>query len=604
MTLMRTSAPHGDESGLGYYRRLAASNALWSWRELAGLSNVAKTLAALLACPEHLAAELGLEPKWTQLATSQEVASRSWRGLRRTQSDAVCPHCLSDEVYLRFHWEHAFVSACPLHRAVLVDRCEACGEALSVQRERIEQCVCGHDLRTITTTACTSSQQWLSALIASNGRTTSGMAPRLERVDVGPLCGLVRTLCLFADPSAPPPRRNSMSPKSVEETVELLAPLQLLLADWPRGFEDHVAQRIAAGSTEARTLNQLLGSWYGYLKRACQSRGLEPFLESVIKVAARDFDGALGLDMASDVATRVTAYLRIAEASREAGVGREQLLQAAKAGLVEHRTSRFGTRGLVYEVPRTEVDRIQHRRAEWVREDEAAALANVPLSVLHNMMASEVVVSDRDWRRDIMKGGSVQRRSLDELLERLNHAAVPQPEALGDALSWAELTSRRLGDKRAIQAVMKAAADGKLNAARRGRSLGQVQFLREDVLPYFGTPVLEAGMSVQQLAKATGWKWESISHWMELGLLESASIELRGQPCRVVAPQHLLRFRQAYLPIADLAREMGTTSTVLAAQLRGLEVIGAKMLPNGIRRGGLVRIAELARLAVIGAAHT
>ena len=90
---------------------------------------------------------------------------------------------------------------------------------------------------------------------------------------------------------------------------------------------------------------------------------------------------------------------------------------------------------------------------------------------------------------------------------------------------------------------------------------------------------------------------------MELGLLESASIELRGQPCRVVTSQHLLRFRQAYLPLADLAREMGTTSTVLASQLRVLEVFGAKLLPSGVRRGGLVRVAELARLAVIGAAH-
>jgi hypothetical protein len=116
-------------------------------------------------------------------------------------------------------------------------------------------------------------------------------------------------------------------------------------------------------------------------------------------------------------------------------------------------------------------------------------------------------------------------------------------------------------------------------------------------MPYFGTPVLEAGMSVQQLAKATGWKWESISHWMELGLLDSTSIQLRGQPCRVVSTEQLLKFRQSYLPLADLARAMGTTSTALMEQLRGLEVFGAKPLPNGARRGGLIRIADLGRMA-------
>ena len=170
-------------------------------------------------------------------------------------------------------------------------------------------------------------------------------------------------------------------------------------------------------------------------------------------------------------------------------------------------------------------------------------------------------------------------------------------------MSWAELTSRRLGDQRAIQSAMAAASAGELAAVRRGTRIGSVQFRRADVQGYFGTPVLEAGMSVQHLAKATGWKWESISHWMELGLLDSNSIQLRGQSCRVVAPEHLLRFRQMYIPLADLARSLGTTSTALVTQLPGVQVIGAKPLPNGVTRGGLVRLEDLARLAVVGAAQ-
>lgn len=602
MTLMRTDAPRDDESGFGYYRRLAANNALWGWRELAALAKVARTRAALLGCPDHVAAELGLEPAWTASAMRQEEISRSWRGLRRVHGDAACPHCLAEDAYIRLHWEHAFVTACPLHRVRLLDRCSACGQALLAARERIELCTCGHDLRTMPTVACSNAQQWLSALIASAGHSTAGSTPRLGVVEVKMLCDLVRTLCLFADPSAPPPRRNSVSPRSVAEAVELLAPLEGLLADWPRGFEEHVALRIAAGPAEARTLNRLLGQWYGHVKRAGQSKGLQPFLEAVIRVAARDFHGALGFDAAGEVTTQVTGHLRLAAAAKAAGVGRELLLGAVKAGLVEHRTSRFGTRGLVYEVPSAEVERIRQRRAEWVSEAEACKLANVPLSVLHLMMAAKVVEAEPGWRADVFKGGPVCRRSLENLLGRLNQAAVTEL-APGEEMSWAELTSRRLGDKRAIQAVMDAAARGQLRPIRKAKSLGQVRFRREDILPYFGTPALEAGMSVHQLAKATGWKWESISHWVELGLLESATISLRGQPCRVVAAEQLLRFRQTFIPLADLARLMGTTSTALAEQLRGVEVIGAKPLPNGARRGGLVRMADLARLAVIGASH-
>src|SRR5690606_40058931 len=109
------------------------------------------------------------------------------------------------------------------------------------------------------------------------------------------------------------------------------------------------------------------------------------------------------------------------------------------------------------------------------------------------------------------------------------------------------------------------------------------------------------GMSMQQLSKLTGWKWESISHWINEGLLDSESITLRGQACRVVLPHQLLAFRQTYVPLADLAHAMGTKSSAPTKLLSGIELVGARPLPSGAIRGGLVRNADLCRLAVIGA---
>lgn len=600
MTLMRGTPPYEDESGFGYYRRLAAENAFGSWRELAGLAKVARARSALFSAPNHVATELGLEMGWTRLATMQEEVTLTWRGLRRTQGDAICPMCLTDAAYIRRHWEHGFVTACPLHRVLLVDRCPACRNALSIHRERIEQCSCGQDLRVQETSPCRDTQQWLSTLIATDGHSTAGISPRLRRVDVGNLCVVVRTLCLFADPNAPPPTRNSAAPKSVAEAVELLRPLDWLLAEWPKGFGDHVAERIAAGRPGARTLNNLLGPWYRHIKGACQSKELEPFLQEVITVAARDFDGTLGLDITGRVVGHVTAHYRIAETAVAMGIGREQLLKAVKAGAVQHRTSRFGTRGLVYEIPESEVQRILRSRAQWMTEDEASSLTKVPPSVLRNMVEAGVVVSDSHWRRDICKGGPIERESLSNLLNLLR-CRVNHRTSNGDEVRWSELSSRRLGDKKAIQSVMRAAVEGRLRGLRRARHLGLMSFSRSDLAPYFGTPVLEAGLSVHQLAKLTGWKWETIDHWLAVGVLDAESITLRGQPCRVVLPAHLLDFHRAYLPLADLAKAMGTKSSYLIEQLAPVEVVGAKVLENGVRRGGLLRMSDLGRLAVVGA---
>lgn len=155
-----------------------------------------------------------------------------------------------------------------------------------------------------------------------------------------------------------------------------------------------------------------------------------------------------------------------------------------------------------------------------------------------------------------------------------------------------------MGDKQAIRTAMLAATSGKLLPVSKGRNLGQVGFLRSDVLAYFGTPLLEAGLAINQLSKLTGWKWESINHWIELGLLKSTAIVLRGQNCKVVSPEQLLDFARTYVPLADLARSLNSRPSFLIEGLSGLEVFGGKPLPNGTQRGALVRLADLAKLAV------
>jgi hypothetical protein len=603
MSLIVTYPPHQDESGLGYYRRLAADNMLSDWRELADLAGGAHSRSALLQSDASVVADLlGLEPAWTHAASLQEARARVWGGLQRLQGDAVCPMCLAQSGHLRHAWEHAYVTVCPHHRIRLVDRCDACGEWLSPHRSHVGRCECGHDLRDLPRVPSSAAQHWLSALIGSDGRTSGGIAPTVKGVDIPALGSLVRTLCCFADPTQPALRRRATAPRSVAEAVELLAPLEPLLADWPTGFEAHVAQRIAAGKPEARTLNTLLGPWYIELRKRCQDTALEPFLQVVIDVAAVQFNGILGLDSAKAMAQDATEHMRASDAAKAIGVSASHLLECLPTGVCAYRTRRLGTRGMVFEIPRAEVSRIRELRREWVSDVEACELAGVSPSVLAHMMAAGVIRANVNWRHDLLKGGLVERRSLVELFERIQAAA--EPVALhgeDDTLTWAGLTSRRMGDKHAIQSAMQAIAEGRVKALARGRRLGDTVFSRADVAAYFGTPLLEAGMSLQQLSKHTGWKWESIAHWIDTGLLASESIQLRGKPCRVVLPHQLLAFRQTYLPLADLARGMGTKSSALAKLLSGIALVGAQTLPGGATRGGLIPVAELGRLAVLGA---
>lgn len=601
MSLIITHPPHEDESGLGYYRRLSADNALFGWRNLASAAGVERQRHELLMRTEDVARNLGLELAWTESALEKEEVCRGWGRLHRSQADAVCPTCMAESSYLRHRWEHAYVTACSKHRIRLVDHCNACGEHLSPARLYIGLCTCGNELASLPQVPASKAQLWLSTHIAGNDQQPGGLKPVLHDVDAEVLAKVVRTLCQYADPTKPALPRGAALPKSVAEAIEFLGPLEALLADWPRGFRTHVEQRISAGRKDGRTLNTLLGDWYISLRKACQGTTLEPLLQVIIDVAAEKSDCVLGLDSAKVLAEDATQYLRAPSAARAIGVSVSRLHDAIHAGECAHRTRRVGTRGQVHEVPQGEVERIQQRRAEWISDIAACELAGVSPAVLERMKAAGVIRSDIRWREDLMKGGPVEHQSLRDLAARVDRWVQPAAVIEGETLTWSEFTSRRMGEKRAIESLMKAIASGEVKSVRRGRTLGELSFRMEDVSQYFGTPLLEAGMSIQQLSKATGWKWESISHWVDEGLLACESLQLRGQPCRVVLPHQLLAFRQTYIPLADLARAMDKKSSTLSLALRDVELVGAKRLPDGAMRGGLLRISDIGRLALIGA---
>lgn len=599
MELIQTFAPDDAESGLGYYRRLAAENALCGWKELARECEVPSSRAGMLAQPECIASSLGLDPAWARRALGQEEIARGWRGLRRSSGDAVCPTCLRESAFIRLEWEHVYCVACPRHQLILLDHCEYCGERFSLNRERIDLCGCGSDITGMQTGRATQAQIWLASLIATQGASSGTWLPRVTDVPVDMLAQVVRTLCLHHDPTTAPPRQNSAAPRTVSQSIEFLRPLDSLLVDWPRGFEEHVSQRIAAGNPEARTLNAQLGQWYLRLKAHSTDNSLAQFLEAIGRVAEKKFNGLVGLDRAATAMSAAATHMLASQAAKVIGVHRETLVSRVQSGQVAHRTKKFGTRGIAYEIPVEEIQALQNARSGWVSVQAAGALLGVSPTLVEKLVQCGLVESDAHWRRDVRKGGPVSQHTVQEMIAAIksHRPRAPRDDEVG-RISLSQFSGRRVGDQKAMGKALKAIVAGDIRPLVRAQKAGDFVYSILDVSRYFSTPMLEAGLSIQALAKLTQWKWEVISHWIENGLLKSTAVTLRGQPSRVVMPAHLLEFCSRYVPLAEVARQLGSKSSAIVEKLHGVEVLGAKPLTDGQRRGGLVRIADLASLAV------
>jgi hypothetical protein len=67
--------------------------------------------------------------------------------LVRTDRQKVCVRCLAQVKYVRRVWEYALVTACPIHKVMLIDECPNCKRRLSWNRNKLYVCRCEYDWR-------------------------------------------------------------------------------------------------------------------------------------------------------------------------------------------------------------------------------------------------------------------------------------------------------------------------------------------------------------------------------------------------------------------------------------------------------------------------
>ncbi len=597
-SLLRIFAPLDTEGGLGFYRRLSEANGLSGWKELARLSEVSSARSGLFNFPEHVATMLGVESAACQMASAREEIALGWRGLRRAGYDAICPDCLKESMHIRLGWDHAYVVACPTHKTMLIDKCGECGQRLSDQREQIGACSCGHHLLASETRPATEAQLWVASVIASRGAHSGSWLPAVDDVQLDLFSLLVRNLCQLFDPLLTVIRENAAAPKTIQESVEFLRPLENLLHHWPRGFEAHVRDRIAAGPENSRTLNTRLGKWYLRIRELGLETARNPFTEVIHQLAANEYADVLALDHVAGNQGRIASHFTLPEAAAHIGIHRATLLKAVAAGEVACVTRPYANRGVSREISVADAQAIATARKAWTSEEHARELLNVPESVFKNFLKAGLVVIDNSGRTDIRRGASIELAALERLQARLMLGALRSSDECGARLLLRELHARRLGDKQSIVRLLRAISNGDVLPLKRAPSVGELEYLESDVATFFASKSVDAGLTVQALATATGWKWESISHWIDQGLLESVHAVLRGQPCRVILPEHLIRFSQTFVPLASLAHSLNARSSQVLDRLGDIEMVGAKALPSGARRGGLVRLADLAAAAL------
>lgn len=594
--------PKQGEGAIGYLRRLAVRNGYAGWKSLVGAAGITLSLNAVNRGKTALTQVLGLNSEWLEAVLP---ADNDGRGLhdpfyRRTLFDPVCPHCLHDDPFLRHAWEHCFVTACPTHGIHLIDHCPSCGEPLETSRPDIVYCSCGFDLRHTPVQPAPSLHLWMSARLSGDARPIDAIAELGKPDDYKDLAKLLFLLSVRADATKKVSPSKVAHPRSVAESIEFLAPLNRILADWPTSFHQHLGERFALGNQRVFNLSGRLGQWYLTLNAVC-NKGLafEPVWTAFSDAVVDHFDGSLrGQYSLRPSPGKNRRFISVTEAAAVLGCSHSTLNAAVRAKKVKGHETRFGATSSTWLVETAEVERLKKTRANWVSDDKAADILGVPAGVLVGLKRAGLLPYDGNWKHSIEKAGPIPIGALDELVTRVRSHLVETAEP--NALPFSKLTGRRTTDATATRKLYRAIVEGEVRPVGHDREhgLGGFLFAERDVKRYLGAVALNDGLTLTQIEKVTGWKYESLSHWVYEGFLKSVVVDLQGRPARVVPLTDLLAFRRDWLPVSDIASALNSKSSAISRKLANCNVVvhGQKLLPDGAKRGGLVRLSDVAQL--------
>ncbi|WP_167620072.1 TniQ family protein [Paracoccus ravus] len=525
---------------------------------------------------------------------SSKIPGLTW-GFQRRHSAPVCPECLASGNPRHQAWQHCFATACPEHALVLVDFCPICAETMQPGHGGHATCRCGHYLTHCRREAASDWEVAVSALIAGQMHPSRGsLPPSLTFQTPSDISSFL--LFLIASQTAPVTGKHGkiVLPKTVEQARGQLRSIEPLLSNWPEAFEQDVSLRLRQSDQEKASAPARLGKWYQRFMRF-RHPAYRVFHQAFEQVVRQEFDGRyFGAPQASRSVDR--RWISAAEAGRRIGIRAGRIVEAVAAGAIAGRTftSGFGHRHTTIDLET--VESIITNRQRFIDKTHARDFLGISRKQYDLLAEADIFAASLPKELPPLVDGPHDFDALEAMVAGIAKNATPVP---GKTIALQDLNLRYTTDRSGLTSVFQAIAEGALPPCPHSISgaFGKFRFPLEEVQMLLGKARRGTGLTVQELARQTGWKEQCISGWCQQGLIEHETTEHAGGLKRVINTAALARFQMAYVPVSVLAQQADTSSRSMLKKLAGKEIQTTGATQDGTAwRGHLVAMPDLAKL--------
>lgn len=591
---LRPLSPLENESLVGFLRRIARRN---------GFSHISE-LYAFLGQPfgrpmmedlPSLAAQLSVDISALEAMTPRSGADApvlEWR-FQRNHVDPFCPSCLEEGLPWHASWRHCLVTTCVRHGVALEDSCPRCLMTITPKVGGLRKCDCGFDLTRTPPQGASAFAAWVSALIAGEGGCLRDAPHYGPWSDEAP--DSLAAFLVFLAGSAEETRSDKPSkmplPRGLSDTHRVLESVEPWFRDWPVGFTSGVLARLEAGDMRANSAPGRLGKWYQRLMRF-RGPGYEAIRTALEAVIAEHFDGTY----AGPIEGR--QWISATEAARFLSVRVERVVAAVADGKLEGRQASSGLGHQHTTVPRRAVDEVIGAAASYMTGIEVRAYLGIGKAQQRLLEESGLLAKTPKGELPALVDSAYRKEAVDAMLAPVLASAmhIPIDQSAADTRAFRDLTLRRTTDKAALQSLFATILSGELPAYFEGQDmrLGDLLFpageIDKRLQRAHGRPMWTAN----EVAAMTGWKAEVVTHWCRQGVLEAVQVPHGAGVKYLVDPRALSVFQRTYVPLAELAKDAGTSSRALRKSLSSRRIsIRHEMSVGKTTRGALVRLAEL-----------
>ncbi len=607
--LCRTPRPHQTESLFGFVLRVSEANGydtprhIWKVTDLPRGSDLAprfptEPLAALLGLKgdalHPLAYRADLESRGSFKILGQSLGDDLRGEPLRLKHPAFCPRCVSEAGYIDAFWDLSAAVACPIHGSAVLTLCPACRRRIGWERPGLLTCSCGGSLLDTTTPVASPPVLGLMTLLQSRLHGTAGEIENPRGLPLGPLVSmpfsallhLITVLGAIAadgdDGSANPPLSSAAQelaatvavPATVTSvqgcpTSQVVA-VARILSDWPHGYHAFLRalgeRNLAAGKKAVGMRKQFAGFYDTLFKNRPATREHVAFLrDEFIAFGLQHWGkGVVDQKMLRDKSVLKTArFVSRSEIARRhrlwAPTVRKMVQSGALAGIT---VNLKGAERAVVDAGNTPIPGAITKILD-VRQ--AAKRLGLTVRVLKQLRDQGIYAAAE-------RRGFSTSWFVDEIGTFRARLLALAPISLGrnrpGTVTLNEVVRRSTLPIETRVAVVAALLNHALKpVCRSGPSPASIVLRKQDVDTFIDSnlrPLLGSTCSFKECAQGTGLCLSAIAEAVRAGHLVQTVV--RGN--KRITSASVERFRSAYLPLAEVAREKRRSPRLLARLTR------------------------------------